>query len=364
MFRKKRRALRPSSWEELDGTVLRERVTPLVAYVAAALEASQGLVISPGSAQSKVFINVANDLTTHLLDGPSSTRDIDSAREEFSDAAQKLGEWQREEIAAFQKETAEALLELIGSARSALDDQDETLDEFDHLNKNLKRAASSDDITRFREIVCDEIKKAGLIVEIQRKRHAELKQELTDTMEMMEKKLDAVRGAGSKDYLTECASRAALDFYLAAICKKAQVEQRLYSIAMIDLDDFKGINDLWGHREGDNALGYFVKIVKRCLPSRAFVGRYGGDEFVVVASMPEEDLAKKMGKLLRTVRATKIKVEGVDGATLSLSASAGVTEIRERDSLESVLRRADEALFTAKQRGKGRVCLASETRVA
>ncbi|MCH7903261.1 MAG: diguanylate cyclase [Armatimonadetes bacterium] len=364
LFRKKQPVLRPSSWEELDEAVLRERITPLVAYVAAALEASQGLVISPGSENSKVFIKVANELTAHLLDGPSSARDIDGARKEFSDAAQELGAWQREEIAAFQQETAEALRELIGSARTALDGQDETLDDFDRMNKNLEHAASSDDITQFREIVRNEIKRAVSIVESQRKRHDELKEELTDTMEMMEKKLDAVRGAGSKDYLTECASRAALDFYLAAICKKAQVEQRLYSIAMIDLDDFKGINDLWGHQEGDNALGHFVKIVKRSLPSRAFVGRYGGDEFVVVASMPEEDLTKKMSKLLQNVRATKIKVEGVDGATLSLSASAGVTEIREHDSLDSVLRRADEALFTAKQLGKGRVCRASETRAA
>lgn len=344
--------------------VLRERISPLVAYVAAALEASQGLVVSPGSAKSKVFINVANELTTSLLDGPSSIRDIDNARKEFSEAATELGEWQREEITEFHQETAVALREILGSARTALEDQDETLGDFDRLNTNLEQAASSDDITQFRDIVREELKRARSIVESQRKRHAELKSDFAETMQMMESKLDAVRSAGSKDYLTECASRAALDFYLAAICKKAQVEQRLYSIAMIDLDDFKGINDLWGHQEGDNALGHFVKIMKRALPSRAFVGRYGGDEFVVVASMPEEDLTRKMRSLLQTVRATKIKVEGSDGATLSLSASAGVTEIRERDSLESVLRRADEALFTAKQRGKGRVCCGSDTQAA
>ena len=346
--------LNSTSWDELSEKELQERISYLIAYLASSLEGTQGLVVSPGSEESKKFMREASAAVKRLMQSPMSPSQFELARQAYSEAAKEFGVWQRDQVSSFQKETSTALHEIIDSARSSFVGQEDTLHDIKGLGARLKEAEASEDINKLREAIRDSAESAKLIFETRRRECKHLQDDFDDSIRKLENKLEAVEDVGSKDYLTECASRAALDFYLSAICRKAQIERKLYSVAMLDLDDFKGINDLWGHQIGDRALSYLVKCLKQSFPTNAFIGRYGGDEFMIVGSMSAHDLEDRLDKLIKKLRKSKVPIRHTD-AVLTISLSAGVTEIKPGEEPETVVRRADEALYMAKKEGKGRV---------
>ena len=131
-----------------------------------------------------------------------------------------------------------------------------------------------------------------------------------------------------------------------------------FSVAMIDFDHFKAINDSLGHAEGDRLLVEGSRTMLECLRTEDVVGRYGGEEFLAVFPMtPGEGAAAVAERLRRAVADVRVAVpEGVpflrDGATVSV----GIASIgREDRSLDDLLRRADRALYDAKQAGRDRV---------
>ncbi|MEM9304145.1 MAG: diguanylate cyclase [Pseudomonadota bacterium] len=120
-------------------------------------------------------------------------------------------------------------------------------------------------------------------------------------------------------------------------------------LAVVDLDDFKSINDRYGHATGDRALVTFADILRNDTRGTDVVARYGGDEFVLI--FPDTPLAAAEGRvlaLLEGVRTTEI----IDGK--HLTASVGLTESVPEDSFESWFERADDALLDAKRRGRDR----------
>ncbi len=357
LFKRDKNEYRETSWQEMDEDELHDRIAPLIAFLASSLECTQALVVSPGSIESKRFLREVHEAIKLLMEAPPTASELDLSKQAYAESAKEFGEWQRKQVSGFQKAVTGALDDLICCAKASLGDQEETLDGVRTIGTRLQEAEATGDINTLKEVVRSEAKRAIEIFETHRVEHAKLQETLDDSIGELEERPTAVEGVGSTDYLTECASRAALDFYLAAICQKAKIERKLFSVAMLDMDDFKGINDLWGHQIGDTALSYFVKTLKQEFPTRAFIGRYGGDEFVVVASMDADSLRQRLERLLKRLRKSQVPIRSDDGNCLTLSVSAGVTEITSGDEMATVVRRADEALYDAKKRGKGRVSM-------
>lgn len=122
------------------------------------------------------------------------------------------------------------------------------------------------------------------------------------------------------------------------------------SLILYDIDHFKRINDRFGHLAGDRVLAALSALVTRAVPPDFPVGRWGGEEFLVIC--PGRALAgcQSLAETLRTAVAA-LSLPEVDGITCSF----GVAEARTGDSLESLLDRADRALYAAKGRGRNRV---------
>lgn len=355
LFSRDKREYQQTSWQEMNEDELQERIAPLIAFLASSLEGTQGLVVSPGSIESKRFLREVHEAIKLLMEAPPTASELDLSKQAYAESAKEFGEWQRTQVSGFQKAVTGALDDLISCAKASLGDQEETLHGVRTIGTRLKEAEATGDISTLKEVVRAEASRAIQIFETHRAEHAKLQDTLDDSIGDLEEKLTAVECVGSTDYLTECASRAALDFYLAAICQKAKIERKLFSVAMLDMDDFKGINDIWGHQIGDTALSYFVKTLKQEFPTRAFIGRYGGDEFVVVAAMEADCLKQRLERVLKRLRRSQVPIQTNDGNFLTLSVSAGVTEITSGDEMATVVRRADEALYDAKKQGKGRV---------
>ena len=123
------------------------------------------------------------------------------------------------------------------------------------------------------------------------------------------------------------------------------------SMMIIDIDYFKSINDEYGHAVGDKTLKQFARIITECFKEETVdVGRWGGEEFVVVAYNKTREQAAEMAEKLRTT---------VAGFTMPtgnrIACSIGVTQAGENDAFEDVFERMDKALYTAKSEGRNRV---------
>ncbi|MBI2309214.1 MAG: diguanylate cyclase [Rhodocyclales bacterium] len=133
--------------------------------------------------------------------------------------------------------------------------------------------------------------------------------------------------------------------------RRAVRYRRPLSLLMIDIDNFKQLNDTHGHPEGDRALALVSAAIRQSCREVDTAYRYGGEEFTVILPETELELAARLAERLRQqVTATPLCTE--DGTSIGLTASFGVAELRPGDTAESLLRRADEGVYAAKRRGK------------
>lgn len=126
-----------------------------------------------------------------------------------------------------------------------------------------------------------------------------------------------------------------------------------YSIALLDLDHFKCINDKFGHIAGDKVLKAIVDIVKNIIRDQDQFSRWGGDEFVLLLPDTDIDGAKKLAEKIR--RAVEQISMSIEYQQISLSVTIGVAEIRANEQFSEVLKRADKATFKGKEQGSNQV---------
>lgn len=160
------------------------------------------------------------------------------------------------------------------------------------------------------------------------------------------------------DALTGVGSRRLLEDKLEAECVRAKRYKRPFSVAIIDLDNFKTINDVLGHGTGDDAL----KKLADCMTSQKrtpdILARYGGDEFVIL--MPETK-ARDAAVLLERIRAKVQKIQVAENISMTISCGIAQGLPDQNDSSSEIIRRADLALYEAKSAGRNCVKIWDKT---
>ena len=171
------------------------------------------------------------------------------------------------------------------------------------------------------------------------------------------KAYEALQIEANTDPLTEVSCRRPFLRTVEAEFERAQRFAHPLSVAMLDIDHFKRVNDTYGHDAGDQALRSLAGLMISEFRTIDFVGRLGGEEFALV--FPETELqgaAIACERLLANLRATEVRL---DGATISLTASIGVSGMTEQTANGAdLLKRADELLYYAKS--GGRDCVVSD----
>ncbi|HEY3285002.1 MAG TPA: GGDEF domain-containing protein, partial [Armatimonadota bacterium] len=161
------------------------------------------------------------------------------------------------------------------------------------------------------------------------------------------------------DPATGAHNRRALDAYLKELVAEAELGSQSFCVAMVDMDGLKAINDTHGHQIGDRAILALVQCLRAGIRQSDFLARYGGDEFaLVLVGIGREPARAQAERLLRTLHqgSYSFQREGQDHK-IGLRASLGLSFYRAGDTPETLLGRADRAVYQAKQAGKGRVCL-------
>ncbi len=172
--------------------------------------------------------------------------------------------------------------------------------------------------------------------------------------EKLEHALQVAKKESKEDFLTKLASRRALDDELKKIEEAYKRYKIDYSICFVDIDHFKTINDTYGHDAGDIVLSALGKILKRFTRDVDFVGRYGGEEFLIILPSTTLVSAIEFAKKIKDIIANfkfMYKNERID-----VKVSIGVSERKINKSLQETLKVADEMLYRAKQEGRNRVC--------
>jgi diguanylate cyclase len=193
----------------------------------------------------------------------------------------------------------------------------------------------------------------------------ELCTRLSSRIGKLQQSLQRAEEDASLDALTGVANRRTFDRALEAWTASFKENRRPFSIAMIDLDDFRKINDTHGHRVGDRVLLVSAQIFEKSIRTGDMVARYGGEEFVVLFRDCPADVAEaRLGKILESVSSTRFDYGDESSPQyLRFTASVGLTEFSGGESAANLVKRADEALYDAKKRGKNHVVSRKRSRL-
>ena len=155
------------------------------------------------------------------------------------------------------------------------------------------------------------------------------------------------------DPLTGAGNRRALKDKLEHVIASNHRNPGKISLLLIDLDFFKKVNDNFGHNAGDMFLTEITRLIKSRIRAVDSLFRFGGEEFIVIAENTDVNAANVLSEVLRnTVEASEI----IPKTTVTIS--IGVAVIREDETDEQWIKRADKALFKAKENGRNQVCFA------
>ena len=281
---------------------------------------------------------------------------------QLGDLQQFFRRHRREEQAAVHG-SAEGMRGLIGeltsSLRSAISD-DSAKD--DMVNRELAALSTAVQGNSLDEIEAQLARTVEMVSRVTRDRQARYEaqlQSMGERIHSLRADLVAVREKVNLDALTRLHNRGAFDEVLAKQIDFSFLSAQPMALIMLDLDKFKPINDTYGHPAGDLVLQTVANAIVRVFPRRSdFIARYGGEEFaVILVDVEPADLAPLAERILEAIRA--LSIDYLDN-NIRLTCSAGAAVCTPQDSAETLLGRADQALYQAKQDGRDRIVIAGE----
>jgi diguanylate cyclase (GGDEF)-like protein len=197
-------------------------------------------------------------------------------------------------------------------------------------------------------------------VELTRNENLALENEITERKKLeaeLHKSKKRYRYMASFDPLTKLYNRRQF-FALAEIeFERAKRYQHPLSVLLIDLDHFKLVNDHYGHLIGDEMLEFVANISKQIIRKIDIIGRYGGEEFIILLPQTDVDQAVELAQRICTTIENSVMPCAKGSVVITASIGVGVTNNQYCDRLETLLEMADKAMYMAKQKGRNQVCL-------
>ena len=221
----------------------------------------------------------------------------------------------------------------------------------------LSTVVEGDSIKEIRTQLARTVDVVAQVVHERQTRHEAQLKLMGERVHSLRADLVAMREKANQDALTQLHNRGAFDDVLTKQVDFSFLSGQPMALMIIDLDKFKQVNDTYGHPGGDHVLQAVANKLVRLFPRRSdFIARYGGEEFALILVDAEPDDLPAMGeRILNAVRA--MSIDYLDNS-IAITCSVGIAPGTPQDSAETLLRRADQALYEAKDTGRDKFVVA------
>jgi diguanylate cyclase len=295
------------------------------------------------------------EVVREIIDKPLSQRALDDAERRLKEVLYK-----QSQLKASLAEARENIKNMLaGFVDHLADFADATSDYHNKIEICAGKISSANDISEL-ETVLGEVMRETRTIQINAQRSRdELRttqqkvQESEARIQELERELETTSDLVRHDQLTGVLNRRGLEEILAKEAARATRHETSLCVALIDIDNFKKLNDSMGHDTGDEALIHLATICRETLRPQDTVARYGGEEFIIL--LPDTPLKDAESALTRLQRELTKKFFLHANEKVLITFSAGVTQMNVNDNQATVIKRADEAMYQAKQTGKNRV---------
>lgn len=320
---------------------------------------TEGLV---DMAEDPAWVRGQTQTLRDRLNDQVGTRSVRAARESFDQTRNRQRQMQTQ-----RGEAREALKSSLALMLVELGTLSQTTGRFGDKVGNLAATVESADSLEsladvVRELLVDSREVHGLVNAARDRLSSEHARagELQSRVRALEVELRRLSDEATTDALTQISNRRGLAQAFAAERDRTELagaNAPPLAVGLIDIDNFKRLNDSLGHAAGDEALKALAARVKAWLRPADHVARFGGEEFVVMLpGMALEEAQQALSKLQRQLTASLFMHNGKE---VFVTFSAGVTACRPGETVEAALERADEGLYEAKRTGKNRTCIAA-----
>jgi diguanylate cyclase len=298
-----------------------------------------------------------------MISSPMSETSLEEVTKSLKEVIYKQGllknTLEEEKIAV--KNLMVTFIDRLGSMVSTTDTYYQTISNF---SKKVDKAADISDLNSALVSMMDATREAQKEAISSRDNMVFAQQEVQRAearIAALENELILVGEMVREDHLTGSLNRRGMDESLEREIHRANRFDTPLCIALLDLDDFKKINDTHGHATGDEVLVHLVKVVKDTLRKLDIIARFGGEEFMILLpETPAEEAVQIITRLQRELT-KRIFMNRDSDENLLITFSAGVALLLPEETQHSLLDRADAALYKAKHAGKNRVVLADST---
>lgn len=217
----------------------------------------------------------------------------------------------------------------------------------------IEDAVGTGVLPEIRKTLAKTLKEVTDTFEQQRKAYEDELADLNDRMSSLRQDLVAAREEMKRDALTDAYNRGAFDSAIGQSINMHFILNQPVTLIMIDIDKFKEINDTFGHAAGDEVLrGIGEALARSFIRKSDLVARYGGDEFAVILNDTSAENCKNLlERFIKAVHEVRVPYASDD---TRVTCSVGYTEIATEDTVETLLQRADKALYSAKRNGRNR----------
>ena len=298
------------------------------------------------------------DIVRDIITSPMNIRAVHDAEHRIRDVIVKQSQLKHGLI-----EARESLKQMLAGFVDHLGKfSDSTSDYHDKIERCVEKISQADDISQLGDALAEVIQETRNIqlnaqrsrdeLQLTRQRVEEAEKRVNELQEELDRASTLVR----HDQLTGTLNRRGLEETFSTEVSRMRRRGAQLCVALLDIDNFKKLNDTLGHDAGDAALIHLTKVTRETVRPQDTVARFGGEEFIVL--LPDTTLSDAKIVLTRLQRELTRRIFLHEHEKVLITFSAGVTDFREGDDQASAIRRADEAMYQAKKTGKNRVVTA------
>ncbi len=300
------------------------------------------------------------EVVRDIISQPLNLRVIYDAEQSFKEVLYKQGVLRQslQEAKETLKTMVASFIDRLGEMTTSTDDYHKKIEKYaDDIGK-------ANDITQINRLLADLMTDTkGIQLDIQRSRDELVEtrrrvEEAEAKVRELEAELDEVSAMVKQDHLTGALNRRGMTDAFEQEKARAERTQAPLSVAIMDVDHFKRLNDTYGHDAGDNALIHLVNVVKDVIRPTDVLARFGGEEFVLL--LPSTEVEDGVHVMVRVQRELTKRFFLHDNQRILITFSCGVARWREGEAADDVIARADKALYLAKESGRNRVLAATE----